>query len=135
VCFGRGERDEHGVAVRLLSSPPDALAVLRDLVMIYDAGRREPLPLPVQTSYTWAEKRRGGANPVTFARKKWESGDYHPAENADAAPVKLWGEHAPLEVLLTAPRAGEKFDGEDTRLGALAMRLWTPILKAEKAAR
>ncbi len=37
--------------------PPDgdAVEVLRELVAIYDAGRREPLPLPVKTSYAWAE--------------------------------------------------------------------------------
>jgi exodeoxyribonuclease V gamma subunit len=32
-------------------------------------------------------------------------------------------------VLLGEPRPGEEYDGESTRLGALAMRLWQPMLE------
>jgi exodeoxyribonuclease V gamma subunit len=35
-------------------------------------------------------------------------------------------------VLMTPPRPGEEFDGETTRLGAYASRLWLPMLHAEK---
>ncbi len=37
----------------------------------------------------------------------------------------------PSEVLLGKPRAGEEVAGEETRLGALAARLWLPLLAAE----
>ncbi|WP_413773436.1 hypothetical protein, partial [Mycobacterium tuberculosis] len=37
----------------------------------------------------------------------------------------------PFEVLLGKPRAGEEVAGEETRLGALAARLWLPLLAAE----
>ena len=32
-----------------------AVELLADLVAMYDQGRREPLPLPVRTSYAWAD--------------------------------------------------------------------------------
>ncbi|WP_172673376.1 hypothetical protein, partial [Mycobacterium tuberculosis] len=51
----------------------------------------------------------------------------------DDAPahVRAWGPRAPFEVLLGKPRAGEEVAGEETRLGALAARLWLPLLAAE----
>jgi exodeoxyribonuclease V gamma subunit len=36
-----------------------------------------------------------------------------------------------LDKLLGPPRPGEEMPGEDTRLGALAARLWLPLLAAE----
>ncbi|EFP56011.1 hypothetical protein TMLG_03381 [Mycobacterium tuberculosis SUMu012] len=48
-----------------------------------------------------------------------------------ARHVRAWGPRAPFEVLLGKPRAGEEVAGEETRLGALAARLWLPLLAAE----
>jgi exodeoxyribonuclease V gamma subunit len=44
----------------------------------------------------------------------------------------VWGKGAPLNDLLTPVRPGEEFDGESTRLGAYAARLWLPLLRAER---
>ena len=51
----------------------DAVEVLRELVAIYDAGRREPLPLPVKTSYAWAVARHSGDDPEQAAEYRWHN--------------------------------------------------------------
>lgn len=132
VCIGRMKR---GSAVRVEGlGPPleDAAAVLRELVAIYDAGRREPLPLPIKTSYAWAAARHGGEDPAAEARYRWKSSDRFPGEDQAPAHVRAWGHGAPLDDLLQPVRPGEECDGEDTRLGAYAARLWLPMLRAER---
>ena len=91
----------------------EPLALLNDLVAIYDAGRREPLPLPLKTSFAWASARhQADQPPVEAALKKWKSGMY-PAEDAEPAHERVWGERAPLERLLGPVPAGEETEGED----------------------
>ena len=109
----------------------EPLGLLNDLVAIYDAGRREPLPLPLKTSFAWASARHHADQPLEAARKKWKSGMY-PAEDAEPAHERVWGPRAPLERLLVPVPAGEETEGEDTRLGALAARLWLPLLRCER---
>jgi exodeoxyribonuclease V gamma subunit len=128
ICVGRGDKDT--VAVCCLRTPPDPRAVLADLVALFDAGRREPLPLPLKTSYAWAERRYRGKDPEKYARSKWESGNYD-GEDRDKANVRVWGSNPRFYVLLDPPRPSEEMPGEDTRLGALAARLWLPMLAAE----
>ncbi|BBX98257.1 exodeoxyribonuclease V subunit gamma [Mycobacterium lacus] len=130
VCIGRG-KTKNRIAKRLFAPPPDPAAVLRDLVALYDAGRREPLPLPLKTSYAWADARRVGDDPYEAARAVWETGGFHAGEGDERAHVRVWGEHPSFAVLLGPPRPGEEVPGEDTRLGALAARLWRPVLAAE----
>ena len=128
-----GRAGGRGTAVReVLLGPPDQepQSVLEDLVRLYDAGRREPLPLPVKTSYAWASARHAQDDPAHAAGREWVSGRY-PAEDADPAHVRVWGPRAPLSVLLGEPRADEQVEGESTRMGALAARLWLPLLRAE----
>ncbi|HKI41338.1 MAG TPA: hypothetical protein VKA66_13340, partial [Mycobacterium sp.] len=96
-----------------------------------DAGRREPLPLPVRTSFAWADARHRGRDPVKAAGWRWLSQNNFRGEDAEPAHETVWGKRAPLTVLLGAPHLGEEVDGEDTRLGALAARLWLPLLRAE----
>jgi exodeoxyribonuclease V gamma subunit len=117
LCVGRG-RSKNRIAKRLFTSPPGGVAVLRDLVALYDAGRREPLPLPLKTSCAWAEARRDGEDPVEAARDKWESPRFHFGDNTEKAHERVWGRGAPLEALLP-------------RLGELAEQLWRPVLLAE----
>ena len=129
ICVGRGSKDT--IEVCSFRTPPDALAVLRDLVTIFDAGRREPLPLPLKTSYAWAERRYRGKDPVKYARSKWETDNFHDGEDGEPAHVRVWGPKPSFERLLGPPHPGLGMPGEDTRLGALAVRLWLPVLAAE----
>lgn len=126
LCIGRGARSP--ISQRLFAPAPDPHAVLAQLVAIYDAGRREPIPLPLATSYAWAEARRSGDDPLWKTRYVWGG---HYGEHTDKAVCKVWGANTPLERLLGTPRPGEEIDGESTRLGALATRLWSPLLAAE----
>ena len=129
ACIGRGERGE--ITARVFSPPPDPVAALNGLVAIFDAGRREPLPLPLKASCAWAEKRNSKRDPVAYARHKWEDGIA--PERGDRAYVRMWGPDSKFAVLLKdSPRSGERVDGEDTRFGALALRLWLPVLDAER---
>ena len=134
-AIGKGEKGRYGapdqeVARVAFASVDEATDLLRDLVAMYDAGQREPLPLPLKTGHAWAARRRPGNDFAVRkdAEFKWLSNRF-PGENDDAAHVAVWGADAPLEVLLGEPRPGEEYDGENTRLGALAMRLWQPMLE------
>ncbi|MEO6794567.1 MAG: exodeoxyribonuclease V subunit gamma [Mycobacterium sp.] len=127
LCIGRGVGRNH-LRKRTLAPPVDPIAALGDLVAIYDAGRREPLPLPLSTSYAWADARRTAEDPVGAARAAW-GGKY--GERDRPAHVKVWGGGAGLDKLLDAPRPGEEVTGEATRLGALAVRMWAPLLSGE----
>jgi exodeoxyribonuclease V gamma subunit len=134
VCIGRGGRDVP-VAIRTLGLPAEgAAAALQELVALYDAGRCEPIPLPIKTSYAWAAERHRGRDPVAAARKVWTS--KFGGDEGEPAHVRVWGgPTAPFDALLTAPRDGEEMPGEDTRLGAFAARLWLPLLRAERRSR
>jgi len=130
VCIGRRPRGDG--ARRETIGRPDAPAVdlLRDLVAIYDAGRREPIPLPLKTSFAWAEARLGGSDPVYAASGRWKSGDHFPNEDKHPPHARVWKSGAPLKVLLDPVRPGEEHPGETTRLGAYAARLWLPLLQS-----
>ena len=131
ACIGRRKRGTTPRVEELGRPDGDAVEVLRELVAIYDAGRREPLPLPVKTSYAWAVARHEGDDPVQAADYRWRSNLY-PGEDASPAHVRAWGKDARLSDLMTPLRSGEEFDSEDTRLGAYACRLWLPMLRAER---
>lgn len=134
VCVGRPRRGttprEEG-----LGRPQDsAVRLLADLVAMYDAGRREPLPLPVKTSYAWACARHSGDDPEQAASFRWRSGRF-PGEEEDPAQVRAWGPGARLRDLMQPVRAGEEVEGESHRLGAYAARLWLPLLRADRSPR
>lgn len=134
VCIGRPARGA-GLVQRLLRRPQeDPRSILRQLVEMFDAGRREPLPLPIKTSYAWITARLDAArdnyrrrppSPEAEARRKWKY------ERDEPAVQRIWGKDADLAVLLTPPSPAEESDGETTRLGAYAARLWLPLLNAE----
>jgi exodeoxyribonuclease V gamma subunit len=137
-AIGRGEKGRYGapdesVARVAFASVDEAADLLRDLVAMYDAGMCAPLPLPLKTAHAWATRRRPG-NDVAVRRDaefRWLSIKF-PGENDDAAHVAVWGSDAALDVLLDDPLPGEERDGENTRLGALATRLWQPMLQRGK---
>jgi exodeoxyribonuclease V gamma subunit len=118
VCIGRSKRPGHPKE-RLLGAPEAAADVLRDLVAMYDAGRREPIPLPIKTSYAWAETDYNRGAPTREAGWKWKTGKY-PGEDQDRAHVRVWGPNFPLESLVAAG------------LPDYAGRLWLPMLSAER---
>jgi exodeoxyribonuclease V gamma subunit len=131
---GRGEKGRRGepdvpVGRAVWAPVGEAPDLLRDLVAIYDAGMAEPLPLPLKACFAWVGKRR---SPEAARRKaaeyKWRS-DRYPGEDADPEQVLVWGTAATLDKLLEAtPLEGEEWDGEGTRLGALACRIWSPMM-------
>ena len=111
-----------------------AAALLRDLVALRDAGLTEPLPFPLKSSLTYARQRRTHGTSdeaVDKAGWDWRDGRF-PGECSDAEQVRTWGAKAPIPGLSQAPLSGEAFDGETHRFGALAMRVWSPLLVAEQ---
>lgn len=121
VCIGRGGRGGDGVRQRLLGPPESAVEVLRDLVALYDAGRRAPIPLPLKTSYAWAETEYHRGTPAREAGWKWKTGRF-PGEDCEPAHVRVWGPNFPLGGLVAAG------------LPDFAARLWLPVLRAERTA-
>lgn len=117
VCIGRPRRGDTP-RVEGLGRPDDPVALLADLVAIYDAGRREPLPLPIKTSYAWAAARHAGDAPEREAGFRWRSSRF-PGEDEAPAHVRAWGRGVPLSRL-----AG---------LGEYSERLWLPMLRAERS--
>jgi exodeoxyribonuclease V gamma subunit len=149
LALSVGHPDEHWTAhavgkaragaTRALAGPLDhrALGWLRDLVDIYDRGMCEPLPLPVKTACAYAEasadRRRGREiDPVEKASKAWQTDRFSaygiPGEDADVSHVQVFGESAPIDVLLAEPRSDESWNDERHRLGQYAWRLWEPLL-------
>jgi exodeoxyribonuclease V gamma subunit len=133
VCIGRPKKGTTPREEGLGRPDVDAVEVLRDLVAVYDAGRREPIPLPIKTSYAWAVARKSGDIPEQAARYRWKSSARYPAEDQARAHVRAWGRGARLEDLMQPLRPGEEYDGEDNRLGAYSARVWLPMLRAERS--
>ena len=120
VCIGRPKR---GTAPRQeeLGRPAEAAVdLLADLVAIYDAGRREPIPLPLKTSYAWAEAEHSHGDPERSAGFRWRSNDRYPGEDAEKAHERACGKGAWLSALDRSPAL---------RLRT-PRRLWLPMLRA-----
>jgi len=108
--------------------------VLRDLVDLRDRGLAEPLPLPLKSSLGYARQRRTQGSPddaLDRAGWDWKDGRFE-GEQSDVEQVRAWGKGAGLPGLDEGPRPGEEYAGETTRFGALALRLWAPLLTAEQ---
>ncbi len=112
---------------RLTAPPPDRAAqFLSDLVLLAGHGTERVLPMPPRVAQFWAEQRYRGldprADPDQLARLwKWDRDEVW----------KLWysGERTPW-ALRREPGDPWGGPGEDTILGALAMRVWEPIRRA-----
>jgi exodeoxyribonuclease V gamma subunit len=108
--------------------------VLRDLVALRDNGLVAPLPLPLKASFGYARQRRTQATTDAALQKAgwdWADGRF-PGEQSDPEQVRAWGQGAGIPGLDERPGAGEEHPGESTRFGALALRLWSPLLIAEQ---
>jgi exodeoxyribonuclease V gamma subunit len=155
ATIGRAGNDDGGpVAVARIGSlggtpaarRETALEQLAVLVDLHDRGMREPLPLYCATSAAYAAAAAAGAagvagaaggDPVKAAAGKWTSGWKFDGEDREPEHVLvLGGEVAFEELLHELPRSEELGPGweslETTRLGRLALRLWSGLLAYEQ---
>ncbi len=138
VVVGRGR---NGSERSLLGPLPvdEALAALAEIIALFRAGLRSPLPLPVKSAATYAflrHKGRGVPAARAGAAREWVGNDRYPGEQADAEHVLVYGRGAPLSVLTDqAAVPGEGGPGwamdESDRFGLLARRLWHRLLDVE----
>jgi len=128
-------RSRDSVATSLLG-PLDhtARGALLDLVALRDRGLRAPLPLPLKASLSYARARRTHADvpdALLKAGYDWRDSKF-PGEQSDAAVRTIWGRLEEPPEVREAPGDGEGFPGETGRFGALAMRVWSPLVQAEQ---
>jgi exodeoxyribonuclease V gamma subunit len=118
-----------------------AVTALRWIVDLYVRGLREPLPLPVKTSWAWVDAERRRRDPLAAARGRWtdngKSGkDWIPGEADDPAHVRVFEGILPFaELVAMPPAADEQGDGwvaHASRLACLAHRLWDPVFTCEQ---
>jgi exodeoxyribonuclease V gamma subunit len=113
----------------VLQVPDDPLPVLRDLVALHDDGLRAPLPLVAGASSEYAARRERGSSvqeALAAAQASWNSP--YGGDGSDRHVVRVHGPSPSLDGLLVEPGVGE----EPTRFGALARRLWAPLLGCEQ---
>jgi exodeoxyribonuclease V gamma subunit len=121
--------------VALVAPDPERCAdVLAELVSLHAAGMRAPLPVLPESGLLYAQRRAAG-QPVSQAVRAAASGAWARRFSPDrdlAEVVMLWGPQVALEDLLAErPRPDERwYPDEPSRFGALARRLWEPILAA-----
>jgi exodeoxyribonuclease V gamma subunit len=89
-----------------------------------------PLPLPLKTSLKYARARRTHTDAsVALDRADFQCWRYDgkfDGERTDAEHVMVWGDKASM------PGVGDPGDDkEPTRFGAIAMRVWGPLLVSE----
>lgn len=133
VVVGR-ERDGAARCVFRGVTPADARRELTRLVRIRAEGLLAPLPLALQASYAYARYRRlGPDNALAKAALDWENGRFG-SERDDPEHVLAFGPGTPLTVLTAAAAEGiAEHPEETTRFGALARRVWDPLLAAERS--
>ncbi|MFH5821153.1 exodeoxyribonuclease V subunit gamma [Georgenia sp. AZ-5] len=135
ATIGRPKHNKPGAVVSRLTAPTqaEALAWLDELVHLRALAAREPLPMPVPVSCSYATSRYGGdseAMALENASREWNAG----FERTDEHHVLCWGEGASLADILGTPTAEERpwWPEDRTRLGVLARRVWQPLLTHEE---
>ncbi|MBF6176355.1 exodeoxyribonuclease V subunit gamma [Nocardia blacklockiae] len=137
VTIGRGKFGRP--AWRSTLAAPNAAAaqaILRDLADLRDAGLAEPLPITPTASAVYAERRCQGASledARLAADQEFLGGPNGPkafGDHTDRYLRYVWGPAPRLEHLET-PLPEPDPAGETTRFGALARRLWNPLLATE----
>lgn len=108
-----------------LSAPVDALEQLRILVELRDAGSIAPLPVADGATSAYAQRRFGGGSD----EEAWASAAYQWSgmfgDVTNRAIAYVYGSGASLDDFAPDPR----------EFGALAYRLWSPLLAAETQGR
>lgn len=149
VLVGRGRATGTATCFRIapLGPTPEerkraALRQLGRLVDLHDRGLCEPLPLYCATSAAWSAARFDPEAAPTDAAAKasaaWTTGWRFPCEDRDPEHVLVLGGVVEFERLLDEPAMGEELawqTGEPSRFGALAQRLWQPLLEREEELR
>ena len=136
--IGQARRGRRKVVVHYAHGPiPPAQARrhLAELVDLRDRGLREPIPLPVATAAAWAQACFDAdpqADPFLAASREWVASDNPlapPGEQDDPSHLRIHGAAVPLADILGDPRPDETwFPGVTSRLGQLALRVWSPLL-------
>jgi exodeoxyribonuclease V gamma subunit len=134
--LGRPHSRSRDLVATSLLGPLDHTAreVLLDLVTLRDHGLRAPLPLPLKASLGYARARRTHADvpdALVKAGYDWRDSRF-PGEQSEPAVLKIWGRLEEPPEVADPPPAGEEFPGETGRFGALAMRVWSPLIEAEQ---
>ncbi|KAA1421772.1 exodeoxyribonuclease V subunit gamma [Nocardioides humilatus] len=131
LTIGRPETSRGDLEVsRLAPLDHRALGWLRDLVALRDEGLVAPLPLPLKSSIKYARARRTNTDAsVALDRVDYQAWRYdgrYEGERLDAEYVLVWGDKAPL------PGTNEPGEADEPhRFGAVAMRVWSPLLESE----
>ena len=121
-----------GVASSILGPLDDtAPDLLRALVDVRDRGLCEPLPLFAKSSAVWASAVAKGNDGFAQAQWPWRGSDQSPGERADPAHVRVHGQGADLARIVGQPHDEEHWNGEPTRAGQYAVRVWAPLLAHE----
>ncbi|WP_342741490.1 hypothetical protein [Ruania alba] len=138
VTIGRGESNRYGedsptAAASRLRPPEDPAAALADLVALHIEASRMPLPIPPKIAERYATARSKGAGPdsaLAQVRRGWRY-DY---QADDPFHLLCFGDGASLESVAGTPseQDRERYPEETTRLGALARRVWDPLLASEE---
>jgi exodeoxyribonuclease V gamma subunit len=92
-------------ADREVAAPEDARAALANLLQIYWAGLRQPLPFFPRSSLAFAEAaRKEGKDPLDAARQAWAGNPLqgHPGEGEDDWFRQCFGETEPFEASFEA---------------------------------
>ncbi len=142
LTIGRAQRDapEHAsVTVARIArlDPAVAREQLTAIVDLRDRGLREALPIATLASAAYVKAARGRGDPVEAARKQWESRFRFDGEAAQPEHQLVHGGVVAFDELLAAtPAEGERgagwAEGEATRFGRLARRLWSGLLEHEQ---
>ena len=113
----------------------EPLALLADLVALYDAGRREPLPLPLKTSFAWARPGTTGDDPRRGRGVEVAARSATPARTPTPPTSRVWGPHAPLDGAARS-RPGPARSGPASTPGSARSRpgVWEPMLRCEQGA-
>lgn len=116
-----------------LTTPPNPLAVLRDVVNLRDRGLVAPLPISTGTAAAYAEKRFGGGSiedGYESAGWAWR-GDF--GDGTDRSLRYVHGPTLSFGTLLDPSPLDDETDpaNEQSRFGILSRRLWDPLLAAE----
>ncbi len=142
--YGKGGR-RSGPSRSVLGpvDPENARHFLGELIDTYRRGRCEPLPLPIKTAATWAQTPGDDWSRARAAYSDWHDGNFA-GEQSDHYHELVWGKGLPLRpdtglpvekqrgLLLDLAGEGETWNGQSTRLGQYALRVWQPVLDHEQ---